>query len=99
MNFGLENDIIESIRSTILSNNRVERIFIYGSRAKGTYKNGSDIDLVLEGEKLTFEDLSEIEVQLDDLLLPYKIDLSTLKGVTYHELKDHIARVGIEFKT
>ena len=64
--------ILESIKSY----DDVERVILYGSRAKGNYHTASDIDLCLEGKNLTLKDLFVIENQLDDLLLPWKIDLS-----------------------
>lgn len=54
----------------------VESAVLYGSRAKGTHRVGSDIDLTLMGASLTHDDLNQIAAALDDLLLPYTIDLS-----------------------
>ena len=97
MKFGLQSSDIEKIRKTILTNEHVEKIIIYGSRAKGNFKKGSDIDLIVTGEKIQFQDVSKIELALDDLMLPYKIDLSRLEDITYPDLREHIERVGVEF--
>jgi len=51
-------------------------VILYGSRARGNYRNGSDIDLALVGKELDLTTLFKVETELDDLLLPYKIDLS-----------------------
>lgn len=59
----------------------------------GTYKNGSDIDLTIVGD-FQYDDLLSLEVQLDDLLLPYKIDLSVLSQISNKDLIDHIHRQG-----
>jgi predicted nucleotidyltransferase len=68
---------------------------VYGSRAKGTYRRGSDIDLTLKGELLDFAELMQIEDQIDDLLLPYTVDLSEYRQLSNPDLLDHIDRVGI----
>ncbi len=63
----------------------------------GTYRNGSDIDLTIKGEAVTHSQLLRIENQLDDLLLPYTIDLSLLHRIDNNDLLDHIERVGVVF--
>lgn len=73
----------------------VERVLIYGSRAKGTRRPGSDIDLALQGTGLGHADLPRIDRALDDLNLPYKIDLSLLHRIDNADLLDHIRRMGI----
>ena len=70
---------------------------IYGSRAKGNYKNGSDIDLTLHGKDLTFDLLYQISTAIDDLLLPYTVDLSIFHTLNDPDFIDHIQRVGIVF--
>lgn len=63
----------------------------------GNYRNGSDIDLVLEGTEINLSLLSRIETELDDLLLPYKIDLAIHHKIENPELLEHIQRVGVCF--
>lgn len=70
---------------------------MYGSRAKGTYRAGSDIDLTLFGEALTYIQLDRIETEIDDLLLPYTVDLSLYTQIENTDLLDHIQRVGQVF--
>ena len=72
----------------------VEQVVLYGSRAKGSYREGSDIDLAVKG-KLTFDNLVKMSVNLDDLNLPWKIDLSLYSQIKNRDLLDHIDRVGI----
>lgn len=74
----------------------VEKVFLYGSRAKGNYKRGSDIDLALFGHELDHL-VGRIDDELDDLLLPYQFDLSVFAELTHAELIDHIRRVGVVF--
>ena len=97
MPFGLKQNQINAINSIFKEYNAIERVIIYGSRAKGTYKPGSDIDLVVEGNDLTFSELMSVENKLDDLLLPYKIDLSKKTDISSEELLKHIQRVGKVF--
>ncbi len=73
---------------------QVQKAVLYGSRAKGNYRNGSDIDLTLFGEQLDHSVMTSIDNELDDLLLPYHIDLSVFDQLTHPELIDHIRRVG-----
>jgi len=75
--------------------NHFEKVILYGSRAKGNFKMGSDIDIVLLAPDLNLTELFLIENQLDDLLLPWKIDLSLFHQITNPDLTEHISRVGI----
>lgn len=95
--FGLKDKYIESIRLVFSRYSSIEQVIIYGSRAKGNYRNSSDIDLSLVGNKLDLSILLKIENELDDLLLPYKFDLSIFHKIENSELIDHIKRVGIIF--
>jgi predicted nucleotidyltransferase len=94
--FGLSGKTLEEISGVIARHPQVERAVIYGSRAKGNYKSGSDIDLTLFGEALGFDDLLKIMTELDDLLLPYTFDLSIFRMIDHEELREHIGRVGQE---
>jgi predicted nucleotidyltransferase len=94
---GLTPLTVEKIGSVLARHPKVEQAVLYGSRAKGNYKNGSDIDLTLHGQGLGHDDLLSIMGELDDLLLPYTIDLSLFSNLTHPELIDHIRRVGVLF--
>lgn len=98
LRFGLKETITQKIRSVLSHYPQVEKAILYGSRAKGNYKNGSDIDLTLRGgADLTFDVLLKIMGELDDLLLPYTIDLSIYRMISDPEVIEHIQRVGIVF--
>ena len=92
---GLSEQTIEKIAGVLARHPKVEEAILYGSRAKGNFKNGSDIDLTLVGAGLTYRDLLALTGELDDLLLPYTIDLSIFHQLEHPELVDHIQRVGI----
>ncbi len=95
--FGLKDTHIKLIQSVFSSYSSVDKAVIYGSRAKGNYSSGSDIDLTLMGDELNLSTLLKIENELDDLLLPYKIDLSVFHKIENPDLIEHINRVGIIF--
>ncbi len=97
MKYGLKPEVIERINSVFAIHPEVEQAVLYGSRAKGTHRAGSDIDLCLKGEKLTLPLLLKIGNELDDLLLPYKIDLSIFHTLDNRELIEHIQRAGTVF--
>ena len=97
MLYGLQQTTIEAINSVFRKYQDIDEVILYGSRAKGNFRTGSDIDLVLKGEKLSLSDLLKIENELDDLMLPYKIDLALYHQVNNPELIEHIERVGISW--
>jgi len=96
--FGLKEITIEKICGVFAKYPQVDKAVIYGSRAKGNYKNGSDIDLTLHGgEELTQKILYKILEEIDDLLLPYTLDLSIFHDLSDPDFIDHIQRVGLTF--
>ncbi len=95
MDHGLNSATVEKLLSILEKFPQIEKAILYGSRAKGNYKPGSDIDLTLVGPELTPKLCMDIEQQLDDLLLPYMIDLSVFDLLNHAELKAHIERVGV----
>ncbi|WP_025916044.1 nucleotidyltransferase domain-containing protein [Herminiimonas sp. CN] len=95
--FGLTESTIGKIAMVFSQHPEIEKALLYGSRAKGNYRRGSDIDLTLIGDALSHALLSRIETQIDDLLLPYTVDLSLFKHIDNPDLVDHIDRVGIVF--
>ena len=95
--FGLEESDIQAIGAIFARYPQVDKAILYGSRAKGNYKNGSDIDLTLYGDALTTAELGTIVEELDDLLLPYQIDLSIFDQIAHAKLREHIERVGVVF--
>lgn len=97
MKYGLCNGDIEKILTVFREFPQIEKAILYGSRAKGNYKKGSDIDITLIGNDLNLSVLNSIGVQIDDLLLPYLFDFSIFNQITNASLIEHIDRVGIEF--
>ncbi len=95
MPYGLKDIELVKISEVFASNERIKRVILYGSRAKGNYKPFSDIDITLEGNELTHTDLNHLSLAIDDLLLPYQFDISILHTLKNQALIDHIQRVGI----
>lgn len=97
MRYGLSETIIKSIQQVFETNVKVEKAYVFGSRAKGNYRDASDIDIAIKGRDINFDDVQSIGVKLDDQNLPYKIDLLDYHTIKEPALKEHIDRVGIEF--
>ena len=96
--FGLKETVIEKLCGVFAKYPHVSKAVLYGSRAKGNYKNGSDIDLTLHGGvDLNRDILYKILGDVDDLLLPYTVDLSIFHTLNDPDFIDHIQRVGVTF--
>ena len=94
---GLSAETVAQIREGLSRFPEVERAVLFGSRAKGTFRQGSDIDLALVGEGVDWRLLGRIEMALDDLMLPYSFSLIELSSVTNEEVAAHVRRVGKTF--
>lgn len=94
---GLIPEDIDRIKTVFSHYDQVEKVLLYGSRAMGNYKPASDIDLTLIGDKIDLSLQTRIEFDLDDLMLPYKFDISIYDKITNPEFFEHINRVGKEF--
>ena len=98
MKYGLPQSTFQKICGVLSRYPQVEQAILYGSRAKGNFNNGSDIDLTLRGgADLTLNVIYKILNGLDELLLPYTIDLSIFDHITDPDMIEHIQRVGVAF--
>ena len=91
--FGLSEETITKLKDVFIKWNAIDTVIIYGSRAKGNYREGSDIDLTITGN-LSLTDLLKIENEIDDLMLIYKFDISLMGQIENESLISHIQRVG-----
>lgn len=96
MQFGLKQSTIDLLKGVFIQYADIEEVLIYGSRAKGNFRDSSDIDLSIKGE-ISLKKMLQLETQLDDLLLPYEIDLSLYRNLGNQDLIAHIDRIGITF--
>ena len=98
MKFGLlENDLI-FIRATLAKFPEIEQGIIFGSRAKGSYKLGSDVDIAITGMNVSFNTVSKIHSILEEESpMPYFFDIVDYSHLKNDELKKHIDRIGVVF--
>ncbi|MFZ4455158.1 MAG: nucleotidyltransferase family protein [Bacteroidales bacterium] len=98
--FGLKESDIQAILSVLADYAQVEQAFVFGSRAKGNYRPGSDVDIALKGLSITFSTIQEIGFRLnEESLMPYKFDILNYNTIQNEALKSHIDRVGTCFYT
>lgn len=91
---GLTNEEMQKLVAVLSSQPNIEKAIVYGSRAKGTNRRFSDVDMTLVGKNLSHSDLNQVALKIDDLLLPYEFDLSLYSSLTNQNLLEHIRRVG-----
>ena len=94
MQFGLDDRELQALCSVLASMPEVEEAIIYGSRARGTNQIASDIDITLKGNKLTYLQLALLDARIDDLYLPYFVDLSLFSMLKNPDLLESIDREG-----
>ena len=92
---GLPQEATERILTLLAERPAIQRVVLYGSRALGRQRSGSDIDLCLEAPDMGLAELLVLGAQLDDLLLPWQIDLQLRHLISHPELLGHIDRAGI----
>lgn len=95
MPYGLETEFWQRLLQFITRNAKIREVILIGSRAKGNYRPGSDIDFVLKGDDLGFWDLPQLEDTLEEEFFPYKFHLIDGNKVTNAGLAAHIKDKGI----
>ncbi|MDF1571958.1 MAG: nucleotidyltransferase domain-containing protein [Bacteroidales bacterium] len=93
--YGLRETDVEKLIDILASNSKISKIILFGSRAKGNFREGADIDISLAGNNLNLDDIIDAKLETDQLNLPYKIDLVIYERIKENALKEHIDRVGI----
>ncbi len=97
MTFGLSDRSVRTVQSILQQEPAVERAILFGSRAKGTHRPGSDIDLALVGPELQHTALLRLMRAFADSSLPYTVDLAVWHLIEDPELRSHIDRRGVPF--
>lgn len=95
MQYGLKDIELKKLHDLFSENRNIKQVILYGSRAKGTHKPFSDIDIALVGTSLSRTDMNRLHAAFDETSLPYKIDITLLHSLKNNELIDHINRRGI----
>ena len=95
--FGLSNEVIIDICEVFKKHSNIQKVLIFGSRAKGYYSEGSDIDLAAVGDDISFNQLMDINIQIEDLGLLYKVDVVDYNKNIGTPIGEHINRVGLLF--
>ncbi|SPF53738.1 DNA polymerase beta domain protein region [Candidatus Desulfosporosinus infrequens] len=100
MSFGLREGDLDYIITTIHQFPEIEKAAIFGSRAKGNYKPGSDVDIAVWGNDISFSTIAKLHAILEeDSPMPYFFDIVDYSHLSHQDLKSHINRVGIVFFT
>jgi len=100
MNFGLREADLDNIITIIQQFSEIEKAAIFGSRVKGNYKPGSDVDIAIWGNDISFTTLSRLHAILEEESpMPYFFDIVDYSHLNHEDLKSHIDRVGIVFFT
>ena len=97
MKFGLSDTVIKELQDVFRRHANIKRVLIFGSRSKGNYRSGSDIDLAIVGNDIDYNQLLDIHCEIDDLELLYSVDLIDYKKKVGTPIGDHIDRVGQVF--
>ncbi|SFH70244.1 Nucleotidyltransferase domain-containing protein [Tindallia magadiensis] len=92
---GLTKRDMEYILEAVKKHPEIKEVILYGSRAMGNHKKGSDVDLALVGEEVTQKVLRKVYDDLnEELPLPYFFDVLIYHEITNQELKKHIDNLG-----
>jgi predicted nucleotidyltransferase len=97
MEFGLSDTTCTTVRAILGRYPAITNAVLYGSRAKGNYTPGSDIDLTLMGDALDYQVLSSVASALYESDIPYNMDVSVFEKIDNPALREHIERVGFVF--
>ena len=97
MRFGLSDMVIKELQDVFRRHANIKKVLIFGSRSKGNYREGSDVDLAVIGDNIDYNLLLTISCEIDDLELLYSIDLLDYSKKVGTPIGDHINRVGLFF--
>ena len=97
MKFGLSDTVIKELQDVFRRHANIKKVLIFGSRSKGNYRAGSDIDLAVVGNDIDYNQILSILCEIDDLDLLYSVDLLDYQKKKGSPIGDHIDRVGQVF--
>ena len=94
--FGLLQQDLDSIIDILKKQEAIEEALIFGSRAKNSYKKGSDVDIAIKGKQVNHNVINEVSYSLnEETIMPYQFDILDRNKITNHHLTQHIDCVGI----
>ena len=89
--YGIPEKSYRLILDSLKNFEQIEKAAIYGSRAMGNFKRGSDIDLVVYGNCLNQNSLLKLKTKLEqELPIPFFFDITHYESLTENDLKEHI---------
>jgi len=94
MKFGLSDTVIRELQDVFRRHANIKKVLIFGSRSKGNYRAGSDIDFAVIGTGIDYNQLLSIQCEIEDLELLYSVDLLDYQKKVGTPIGDHIDRVG-----
>lgn len=97
MKFGLSDTVIQELQDVFRRYPNIKKVLIFGSRSKGNFRPGSDIDLAVIGKDIDYRLLLDVQCDIEDLELLYSIDLLDYQKKRGTPIGDHIDRVGQVF--
>jgi predicted nucleotidyltransferase len=93
--YGLSDYTLQTMETLFKKYPAIRAVTLYGSRAKGNFRPGSDIDITLHtDETFTYKDLGQLHDQFDESDMPYFVDVSIYDKLNNPDLKTHIQRIG-----
>jgi len=93
--YGITEKSMELLLDTFSKYPQIEEVILFGSRAKGNYKKGSDIDIAIKGKQCSADLVLKLQSYInEELLIPYMVDIVDYQSLNHVELKNHIDRVG-----
>lgn len=96
--YGLYSSSESELLKILSDNKNIEEVIIYGSRAKGNFREGSDIDLAVKGT-ISADEIFSIKNTIEESSIPYLVDLIVYDEIMSEELLEHINRAGKIFYT
>lgn len=97
MRYGLSDSVIKELQDVFRRHANIRKVLIFGSRSKGNYRTGSDIDLAIADSKIDYRQLFDIQCEIENLELLYSVDLLDYESKKGTPIGEHIDRVGQVF--
>ena len=94
--FGLEQNILDKIIAVLRDHPNIERAVIYGSRALGTFKPQSDIDLAVFASRMDVGEFARLRFEINELPIVFKMDVVHVEGLENESLRAKIVAQGFE---